>query len=410
MNRDRKAKNLFQKKERAIFRKINSHLNLNLEEQGDTVLLSGDYQNHEMILRRCIIDETEMVEVSFPLSINIKGTLAFIKRIPRRMIQRGYRRIEKQTGDISFDKKIIIEGKDSLFLTAMLSKHNRFLIKSLFGASSSIIFKSTGLVLQLSLYRALRAGQVKQYVDSVCSLLESIPDGDTKSKLLVNIKKERKAQLKISVMKELGKHFGSDDDVVQMMQKMLGYKNKGIQIAAARFLGKEGNEYVAAMLKRYPRASVEYKIEIVRNFRYNRYKPAKDLIVAVFKKTSSSRLKVEILDALHAFNDPDFTSFLSKEFNYKRNFMLEVKLTIAELLVNRGAKSIIPEIEKFLDSLNFDLKHVPEEVVVSAMRIQAKLDSAKGMLSTAEYSEQEGALSLAKDTLDGALSVDETDE
>jgi len=388
-----------------VFNLYKDIFELSLKDFTSTEIIFSKYKKHDFHIKTSSSIDSELISFYFPLKITINGFVKFSKNFKKRKILIGYDTFVLKTGDTNFDKKIITRESDFLFLTSLLSKHNRFLFKSIFKNASSIEINQKGIVIDFPLYFAVKVDLIKKYIDYIIEIFQYIDSSNFKRKLLNNIKEERNLKVIKNIIDCLGEHYQNDNEVSEFLEFLMHNKKENIQIIASRYLGDKGSNFGVKYLTSKAKINKNNIIQVVRNFKYNNYKKSADLLMSLFKKSSSIDLKFEILLTLKEFNTNDFVDFVSKEYLYKRNIHPEIKLSIADILINAGDKSIIPDLKNYLVEWNLNSKYKSKIFLELEEKLKAEMNRSVGNLSTTDNLNENGGVSFPLETKDGLLSI-----
>jgi hypothetical protein len=175
-----------------------------------------------------------------------------------------------------------------------------------------------------------------------------------------------------------------------------------VQVEAARYLGDRGMNHLLGIFEsRNASTNIRLLIDIVQIFKENDFRKSIPVLKKVYLSDRGDALKIAILQALAAFGDEGH-SFLLAELD--KDHPPGLCIAVIEAL---GTWGRVEAVEKLCRIEELTLYSSVRQAATQAIaRIQSRLGNVeKGWLSMAKFKDVDGALSVAPQPGDGALSA-----
>lgn len=306
-------------------------------------------------------------------------------------------------GDAIFDDQVMIEAENHCAMLALLDCNVRQRLIELGRRSSYFEFSDSGANAYLREESIKKPDELVACIELAALIGKNLSlSSDVRKMLMVNIDKEPVTVLRVANIDALGKHFTLDEEIRELFIKNLGDENLDVQIASARYLGKDGMRHLVSLLEQADGISEAMILKIISIFGSDEFRESAPVLKNLFVTLESDAAKIGILSALGNIGDGEHAPFVAEQLHGHSH---EVTIAAIEAL---GSCGTVESVERLYGLLDGSLSKHAEKAIAA---IQARLgDVEKGWLSTAALAEKEGALSNADGAEEGALSKEEKDK
>lgn len=330
----------------------------------------------------------EKFEIRY-ISINLQNN---------RKMKRTGKYPEILSGDKNFDTVFTGNSEHKSFYHGLLKYKLRNSLLILSNESESVNVSNSSLVVLIPLNPEEKP--LISCINMIKNIMNHITnDTSLKEKLIDTIKHDPVPEVKLHNIRALAEEYNTSD-TRNIIREAMSDPNISLRIECAKHLGDEGIDYLRDMIQTESKLDTDQlhtiiqilkktnDREIVKKFRY------------IYPK-SREIVKQRILILFREFSDNEVNEFLLSELS-KGN--ADLNIAIIEAL---GTCGTVDSIEKLIvwskEQLNPFMRNTVKQAIE---KIQSRLGPAgRGWLSIPEYSEKEGALSIADEASDGALSI-----
>jgi|GEM_PF-1314928 len=308
-----------------------------------------------------------------------------------------------QTGDTAFDATICISASHPSLVYAVFNSETRSQVIKIIRGSESFSIKNRSTVISYPFEDISSSQTLCKKIDLLVSTVEMITEtGNLKKRLIQNIQTETLPVVIINNIKALTTKYPKDKESKQILKTTLGDRNISVQIEAARHLGKSGMKHLTTLLEEKEPMIAELRNKVVTLLGDNKYIPSRPILQEVYRNRAGLELQKTILKTFEKFENAKLEPFLIEQLANKETDLRHASI---EAL---GTCGTIKAAEKIYilakDSLNPFTKNTAQKAI---SKIQSRLgDVEKGWLSISDSPEKEGALSISKNSTEGALSLE----
>jgi HEAT repeat protein len=307
------------------------------------------------------------------------------------------------TGDDNFDDMMLVYASDPAVAASFLSVETRKEIKELARAVEMFHITEKYITLWAG-SGTLRKLGLADVVRRLLALIRELrAAADVRRRLVNNIAGETLEPVKLILLGFLTARFSVDDEVKNLLLKLLSDESTAVRMEAALFLGTKGMRCITSLLEkglldggRAARGAV--------HLGRNRYSQAIPVLMGMYGG-ADVKMREAILDAAREMGNRDLESFLLKETGNTRPLLA---LRAVKALASCGTVDAVAPLRRLHKSSDNPIIRAAAEETLLAIR--ARLGARKtGWLSIPKTGMMDGALSRGGTAGEGALSGKEED-
>lgn len=308
------------------------------------------------------------------------------------------------TGDKLFDKKMLLESSNPLYIIAFLNNKVRKTILGLERISKTIIMDNSRIITHLPYSDKITVNSLFTETMILISLCEDlIQSKNLKRRLKDNIITETDPDVRLKNIESLATNFSIDQEVKEVFEQALDDQEIRVQVEVAQYLDEQGMQHLVTSLQTNNKIPGRLRNRIINILAAQNYTESIPFLKSLLLSSTNNKQSIEILKAFTSFATTELNDFLLELFSKKDS---EMHSAIIEALATCGETSAIATLTTYAKGSINPL--VRASVSKTIDQIQARNGTVeKGWLSISELSEKEGALSISDTPEDSALIIRE---
>lgn len=368
---------------------------LNLTTSRDGTESYGTIDQHRFLLK---IESESIFSLFVYHELPVEGQVTIRRENLSSKIKRNIGKGDILIGDSSFDDVMLLRSENAVEVTALLNSKNRIMITELSEDTGSFSVSSEGIKANFDVIK-FHPNMISRFVKDMIAASKSLcQKSDIRNMLIKNTLSDPEPGVRINNLRMLALHYSLEQDLVYAVLESLKDFSMDMQVEAASLLQEEGMEHLVGILKRNEKTSDTILLKIIELIHENCYSKGAEVLKEIYN-IKGQEIRIAVLKAFETFGETALAPFLAERLNVQDNALL------VSLFRALGTCGTVNEIER-IGGLAKIIGHanVRKEARKAIALIQDRYGVDKGWLSVAEYTETDGALSMANEDAEGGLS------